>query len=187
MSQDHAPPADPASVDPTATPPDSPPDPPAAVETRADQRAPVTEAIRDRKRARSAEQQLQDLTARFGALQQQLDDSQQTITALERRQKIDALLADSDAIDLDAARLLTEVAVSQMDEPDLALAIEDLQQAKPYLFRHRPPAGTPFTATAMGPRLAEPPPHAQAAQHAAATGNRRDLMDYLRLRRNAPA
>ena len=143
---------------------------------------PVTEAIRYRKRAQTAEQQLEALQFRFASLQQQFDESQQTITALERRQKIDTLLADSDAIDFEAARLLTEVAVGQMDEPDLALAVEDLRRDKPYLFRRRASADAP-PASAMGARLDEPPPHHHAAAHAAATGDRRDLLDYLRLRR----
>ena len=141
--------------------------------------------------------QLDELTTRLTDLQRQLEESRQTVTALERRQKIDALLADSDAVDLDAARLLTEVAVGQMDEPDLAAAVEDLQRHKPWLFRSRPPEVSPPErgdsvignggggATAMGARLDDPDPHHHAAAHAAATGNRRDLMDYLRQRRSS--
>lgn len=126
------------------------------------------------------EQELVELRERFAALQSRLDESQQTITALERRQKIDALLAASDAIDPDAARLLTEITVAQMDEPDVAAAVEDLRRHKPYLFRHRQAS----PGSAMSPRLESPAAHEHAADHAAATGDRRDLMDYLRLRRS---
>ena len=173
-----------SGVDREAGEPSTPTDPTDAPESSATtaRQVPVTEAIRYRKRAQSAEQQLQELQSRFATLQQQLDESQQTVTALERRQKIDALLADSDAIDFEAARLLTEVALSQMDEPDLDLAVQDLRRDKPYLFRRRRPA-EPSPALAMGQRLAEPPAHHHAAAQAAATGDRRDLLDYLRLRR----
>lgn len=143
---------------------------------------PVSEAIRYRKRAQTAEQQLTDLRDRFTQMQSQLDSSQETITALERRQKIDALLSDSDAIDLEAARLLTEISVSQMDEPDVSAAVSDLRRQKPYLFRHRSaPADS-----AMSPRIETPghPTTHDAAERAAATGDRRDLLDYLRLRRS---
>lgn len=147
--------------------------------TDADKLVPVSEAIRYRKRAQTAEQQLGELRDRFTQLQTQLDSSQDTITSLERRQKIDALLTDSDAIDLEAARLLTEISVSQMDEPDVSTAVSDLRRQKPYLFRHRPRPSD----SAMAPRVELPAAQDVAAQRAAATGDRRDLLDYLRLRR----
>jgi len=168
------------------TPPSQERDPEAAATNAsedADKLVPVSEAIRYRKRAQTAEQQLGELRDRFTQLQTQLDSSQDTITSLERRQKIDALLTDSDAIDLEAARLLTEISVSQMDEPDVSTAVSDLRRQKPYLFRHRPRP----TDSAMAPRVAPgavlPAAQDAAAERAAATGDRRDLLDYLRLRR----
>jgi hypothetical protein len=140
---------------------------------------PVSEAIRYRKRAQSAEQELGEARQQVAALQRQIDESRQTVTALERRQKIDALLTDSDAIDLEAARLLTEISVSQMDEPDVAAAVGELRRQKPYLFRHRPGPND----SAMGQRLEPAAPEALAAERAVTTGDRRDLMDYLRLKR----
>ncbi|MEO0514586.1 MAG: hypothetical protein AAF086_04745 [Planctomycetota bacterium] len=147
-----------------------------------DKLVPVSEAIRYRKRAQTAEQQLNELRDRFTQLQTQLDSSQDTITSLERRQKIDALLTDSDAIDLEAARLLTEISVSQMDEPDVSTAVNDLRRQKPYLFRHRPRVNDSVMAPRVTPG-AVLPAEQDAAQRAAATGDRRDLLDYLRLRR----
>lgn len=152
--------------------------PPVEPET-SDKLVPVGEAIRYRKRAQTAEQQLGELHDRFAQLQSQLDESQQTITSLERRQKIDALLTDSDAIDLEAARLLTEISVSQMDEPDVSAAVDDLRRQKPYLFRQRRNGHD----SAMSPRVDPPSTQTLAAERAAATGDRRDLLDYLRLRR----
>ncbi|MEO1235565.1 MAG: hypothetical protein AAFX76_02125 [Planctomycetota bacterium] len=162
-------PPPPTDADPSQTTDDATPE----------KRVPVTEAIRYRKRAQSAEQQLGELHDRFGQLQRQLDESRQTIVALERRQKIDALLTDSDAIDLEAARLLTEVSVSQMDEPDVDAAVSELRRQKPYLFRRR----SPRSGSAMAPRVETPAEEELAAERAAASGDRRDLLDYLRLRR----
>ncbi|MEX0745373.1 MAG: hypothetical protein WD118_07195 [Phycisphaeraceae bacterium] len=148
---------------------------------REDKQVPVSEAIRYRKRAQVAEQQLGDVQTQMQAMQAKLDQAQQTVTHLERRQRIDALLAESEAIDLDAARLLTERAVQEMDEPDVQAAVADLRRHKPYLFRKRISEGN----GAMAPRLSDDAmPEAEDMAHRAATsGDRRDLLRYLRLRR----
>jgi len=141
---------------------------------------PVSEAIGYRKRAQAAEQQVGQMREQLEGVQSQLDEAKQTINSLERRQKIDELLAESEAIDVDAARLLTEHAVMQMDEPDLAAAVEDLKRHKPYLFRRRASGGASVMAARVEDRSDG---FEQAAEQAVATGNRKDLLRYLRLRR----
>lgn len=166
---------DPTEPDPTLAPAEAESD-------NTDKRVPVTEAIRYRKRAQAAEQQLQEIQQQMQQHQHQLETARKTIDRLERRERIDALLNDSDAVDLGVARLLTEQAVEQMDEPDVELAIRDLRRHKPYLFHRRT---TP--SPAMAPRLNEDGqfPVDHAAERAADSGSRRDLLDYLRLRRRA--
>lgn len=153
-----------------------------AIATESDKLVPVTEAIRQRKRAQAAEQQVGELQNKLKDAQDELGKTQRTIAQLERRQKIDALLADADAVDFEVARLLTEAAVEVMEEPDVATAIEELRRGKPYLFRHRaaPSAGA-MPARARGHDSSTT---MEAAQVAAASGDRRDLLRYLRLRRN---
>jgi len=117
-------------------------------------------------------------------LQRELDASRQTIDHLERRQRIDALLAASDPVDLEAARLLTEAAVAQMSEPDVAAAVDDLKRHKPFLFRPHPRPRPGNDTAVMSPAVdEEDDTTARAAAEAAATGDRRDLLRYLRLRR----
>jgi hypothetical protein len=138
-------------------------------------------------------QRVASLQSELAQLQQQLHDARQTAQKLERSRKIDALLAESDAVDLGVARLLTEAAVVDMDEPDLKLIIADLRRSKPFLFRQRSnasntnhPSDTPPAprAVAQGLRITPPPLQTQqAAQQALATGSRRDVLRYLRLRR----
>ncbi len=142
---------------------------------------PVSEAIRYRKRAQTAEQQLEQLNTELGDLRTKLTEADQVITALERRQQVDALLMEADTVDLEAARLLTEQAVLMMDEPDVTMAVKDLKRHKPYLFRRRTEAGS----SAMAPTIETPghDPAELAAQDAARTGDRRDLLRYLRVRR----
>ena len=146
-----------------------------------DKLVPVAEAIRYRKRAQVAEQQLADVQARLTESQQRFTEAEQTISAMERRQRIDELLADADAIDLEAARLLTEVAVESMADPDIAEAVDDLRRHKPYLFREK---GSDPGGLALAPRIEGiDDPLAQAAEQAQHSGDRRDLLRYLRLRR----
>lgn len=162
-------PAQAPSESPTQAPPDQ------------DKLVPVTEAIRYRKRAQSAEQQLTEMQAQLDETQQRYEQAEQMIDAMERRQRIDALLAEADAVDIDAARLLTEAAVRSMDEPDVAEAVNDLRRHKPFLFH---PDSTSANGLALAPQIeGQDDPLAQAAERAQHSGDRRDLLRYLRLRR----
>ena len=120
------------------------------------------------------------MDAELARLRGELEEARKTVTHLERRQAMDALLADAEAVDLEAARLLTEAAVAAMTEPDVKLAVEDLRRTKPYLFARRSGA----RGSAMGARVRESGEDAEAAAERAATsGDRRDLLRYLRLKR----
>jgi len=143
---------------------------------------PVSEAIRYRRRAQSAEQELGEFKERLENTRVELDQAEQTISCLERRQKIDALLADAEAVDLDVARLLTEAAVEIMDEADVQLAIDDLRRHKPYLFKSR---GSDVVSMPARMRDRGDYQAGEAAERAAVTGDRQDLLRYLRLRRRA--
>jgi predicted nucleic acid-binding Zn-ribbon protein len=157
------------------TQPDTPPTP-----DDTPQLVPVAESIRYRRRAQAAEQQLVDLQQAMTDMEQQLQDANQTITSLERRQRIDAMLLEADAIDIEAARLLTEAAVAEMPDRDVSEAIEDLRQHKPYLFAQHTPAALTMPAQ---PHEETATPLNRAASQAKSTGHRQDLLAYLRLRR----
>lgn len=145
---------------------------------------PFHEARRYRKRAQTAEKSLEDTRVELEKAKQALAEREQTIASLERREQIDALLRESDAIDLEAARLLTELAVQRMSEPDAAAAVADLRRSKPYLFRSAARGGA---SGALAPRQGEGASVKRDADHAASaaqqSGHRSDLLRYLRLRR----
>lgn len=149
---------------------------------------PVTESIRYRRRAQAAEQQLAELRTKFDDARQELDETRRQLDDTERRRRIDQLLVASDAIDLDAARLLTEAAVETMDDADVDAAVAELRRTKPYLF-----AGSSGTSAAGGgtmsprPRGGDRSQVETAAEAAASSGNRRDLLRYLRMRRQRTA
>jgi alanyl-tRNA synthetase len=142
---------------------------------------PVNEAIRYRKRAQQAERQADDMQQQMQSLQSKLDEAEQTIQHLERRQKIDATLAEAEPIDTEAVRLLTEQAIQQMDEPDVQTAVEELRHGRPYLFRQHTTGGTSSMAARFNDETGRESEH--AAEQAAMSGDRRDLLRYLRLRR----
>jgi signal recognition particle GTPase len=141
---------------------------------------PVSEAIRYRRRAQTAEQCLAELKGQLQDTNVELEQSRSLIDKLERRQQIDEVLSESDAVDLEVTRLLTEAAVEMMEDPDIREVVEDLRRHKPYLFRKQSVKATVMGAHPRGPGRSEVN---QAAEQAAATGNRRDLLRYLRLRR----
>lgn len=147
---------------------------------------PVTEAKKYRKRAQSAEQSLRDVEEQLNEKDKRVEELEQTITELERKQRIDALLIESEAIDLEAARLLTEVAVRQMDEPDVVSAVAELKRTRPFLFRavyqSRANGSGAMSARTESNRRAVTDAD-QAAAEATETGQRNDLLRYLRLRR----
>jgi len=118
-------------------------------------------------------------------LQQRVEDLQAEVAQLQLARALDERLFESDAIDLDTARLLANQALDAMPEPDVDEAIDDLRRRKPWLFARRSrPAGaqSPHATDAASPHV-----HTltDAAERAGATGRRTDLLKYLRLRRAA--
>lgn len=144
---------------------------------------PVSESIRYRKRAQAAEQQVQSLQGELDQIRQSLNETQAQLATAERRQRIDQLLIESEAIDLEAARLLTEAAVAQMDEADVAEVVAELRDRKPYLFRSHQGRST---TGSMGsrPNNGATDTREEAAAVAADSGDRADLIRYLRMRRH---
>ncbi len=147
-----------------------------------EKQVPVSEAIRYRRRAQQAERELQDARGKLAGLEADLKESRELIDSLERRQKAAALLAEAEAVDMEAAMLLTEAAVAQMDQPDVAAAVGELRRRRPYLFRRRGNG-----AGAMSARVGDTQDEAldSLAAEASASGDRRDLLRYLRTKRGA--
>ena len=144
-----------------------------------DKSVPVAEAIKYRKRAQQAEQQVGDLQAQLDANQAALDDAQQQLRAMQRQSLIDQQLAQQDAIDLEAARLLIEQA--DVDDDALPDAVQQLRDTRPHLFRTRPVQDHRAMPAHESPDSEDDSLH--AATRAARTGNPKDLLQYLRLRR----
>lgn len=116
--------------------------------------------------------------ARVAELEAALGKAREALDHAERRHAIDLELLRAGVVDMDVARLMTELAVAGMDKADVAHAVADLRRRKPFLFRRVPQPGL------MGPLMdAGGGERESLAREAAETGDRRTLLKYLRARR----
>ena len=163
---------------------------------------PVAEAIKYRRRAQQAESQLQQIEQKLEELQSQTqrhsddlaaaeaqrDEAQTQLTIAENRLATERLLSSAGVIDLETASVLLSKRIDLAEELDpnaLGRATEQLLLDKPFLRASADAGLPPKTASARPPR-ATPAAHlAQAAERAARSGSRRDVAEYLRLRRQA--
>lgn len=145
----------------------------------------VTEEQRWRKRALEAEAQVEELKRALAGALGDLEAAREALDASERKRQIECCLAEAGAVDVAAARLLTEAAVEGMEEPDVALAIGDLKRTRGWLFRRDGAGMTGGGSSVMSGRPAERWGAAMedAAEEAAVTGDRGALLRYLRLKR----
>jgi len=132
-----------------------------------------------RKRALSAERKAAELEARVSELEKELAESRAAMASAARGAEIDRLLVGAGAIDLEAARLLVEAAMSA-GGVDAAEAVATLRRRKAFLFT---PAGSGSgaMAAAAGERGALP----DLADAARTSGDRGLLLRYLKARRGS--
>jgi len=146
---------------------------------------PVAESIRYRKRAQTAEKKLESLTKQLAQAKAQTTKLSEQLSDIQTEQKLMRKLAASGAVDLETAVLIAKARMQEQDQADLDGVIEQLKEQKQYLF-----GGTGGTMAAKKTAAAkERMPNSQtilerAAKKAATTGNRADLQEYLKLRRN---
>lgn len=111
-------------------------------------------------------------------LREDLALAQSQLATAQHERELAVQLTRAGVVDLDAALKLA-------GQGDNALAIvEQLKTDKPYLFAGQSKAGPGITA-GVRPLRGEPSlaKLRQASQQASASGNRRDLYEYLKLRR----
>ena len=122
--------------------------------------------------------QLAEANQRIAQMSRELDN-------LQTEQKLTHKLAAAGVIDLETAVLVAKARTNGKDPAQIDACIAQLRKEKAYLFgppadatASRRTAGVKDRTTACGTALE------QAAQKAAQTGSRADLLQYLRLRRN---
>ena len=144
---------------------------------------PVTEAIRYRKRAQSAEQKaaalrqkLQASEQKSGQLAMQLDDARVDNELASR-------LVAAGARDLETAVLLAKARLERTED-EVDSVVEQLRKEKTYLFKDVEPIG--IASKTAGVRQKVPGGQSvldRAAKRAASSGGRADMAEYMRVRR----
>jgi TolA-binding protein len=161
---------------------------------------PVQESIKYRRRAQQAESRITELEQQLHDMQSQLDASSDELAQAEAQRDEGASqqaelsnrlaatqsLASAGVVDMETAMLLLAQRIDLAGDHDsgaMLHAVEDLLLDKPFL-REVPaaslPAATATPAALAGAHLGQ---LADAAEQAIATGDRRDVAEYLRLRR----
>jgi hypothetical protein len=149
---------------------------------------PVAESIRYRKRAQSAEKKVENLTEQLAQAKSQVTKISERLSDIEAEQKLTRKLAAAGSVDLETAVLLARARMEGQTDADLDGVVEQLKKEKQYLF-----GGPAATVTAKKTAGARESAYGgtnnqtvleRAAKKAATTGNRADLQEYLKLRRN---
>ncbi|MFZ2148710.1 MAG: hypothetical protein WAV28_15955 [Sedimentisphaerales bacterium] len=146
---------------------------------------PVTESIRYRKRAQSAEKKVEALMEQLAEAKLQVKSMSEQLSDIQAEQKLTRKLAAAGTVDMETAVLLAKAKMEGQMEADLDSVIEQLKNEKQYLFGHVSGAVTVKKTAGAKERMTNNQTVLErAAKKAATTGNRTDLQEYLKLRRN---
>ena len=148
---------------------------------------PVTESIRYRKRAQSAEKQAQELLEQLNQTKSHAEELENQLSDIKTEQKLTSKLASAGVVDLEAAVLIAKSRMTGSNGGDIESIVEKLKKEKQYLFSRKDDSAVTAakrTTPAKDRVVNNPSVLERAAKRAASTGNRVDLQEYLKLRRN---
>lgn len=148
---------------------------------------PVSESIKYRKRAQSAEKELAQLNEKLEQAMAENKNLNARLGNIEFEQKLTGHLKDAGIVDLETAVLLVEKRIEGKDENEITQIIDQLKEQKPFLFEQPQPSQVSrFSAKSAGVK----PHNATGREHierqgrqAARSGSRADMMKYLSARR----
>ena len=146
---------------------------------------PVAESIRYRKRAQSAEKQVEALAQALAEAKSEASKMAEQLSSIQIEQELTHRLAAAGAVDLEAAVLIAKAKMEGQTQADLDGVIGQLKKEKQYLFIGSSGAVTAKKTAGAKDRIQNSQTILErAAKKAATTGNRTDLQEYLKLRRN---
>jgi len=147
---------------------------------------PVSEPIRYRRRAQSAEKKNEQLMEELSRAREEASLATEQLQKLKLERALMQKLSAAGAVDLETAVLVARSRLEGDSPADVDSVIEQLSSEKRYLFGD--PTGQPVqqrrTSPAKERRGNREASLEQAAKRAATTGDRTDLQEYLRLRRD---
>jgi hypothetical protein len=146
---------------------------------------PVSESIRYRKRAQSAERKAAMLEEQVAKAKSQNEQLCEKVGRIELENGLVTKLISAGVSDLEAAVSIAKARIEGRDDADVDEVVEQLRREKQYLFNdaglHLSPSKTSGVKqkNSGGQSIIE-----RAAQRAAKSGHRGDLLEYLKLRRS---
>lgn len=146
---------------------------------------PVSESIRHRKRAQRAEKKIEALAEQLAEAKAEAKKMAEQLSSIQVEQNLVSELAAAGTVDLETAVLIAKARMEGESEVDIDSIIRQLKKEKQYLFASASRTVT-ATKTAGAKERMEGSQTVleRAAKKAATTGNRTDLQEYLKLRRN---
>ena len=146
---------------------------------------PVTESIRYRKRAQSAEKKTQELAEQLADAHERITRMSDDLAALELDRTLARKLTAAGVADLEAAALIAKARLADSADADLDACVERLKTEKGYLFNDSAPGVTSRKTAGARQRVSSRQTALErAARQAARTQKPVDVQAYLRLRRN---
>ena len=146
---------------------------------------PVAESIRYRKRAQSAEKKLETLAEQLMEAKSQAAKTAEQLKSIQLEQKLIRKLAAAGTVDLETAVLIAKARMEGGTEADLDDCVKQLKKEKQYLFVGTGASATAKKTAGAKDRITDNQTILErAAKRVATTGNRADLQEYLKLRRN---
>ena len=148
-------------------------------------RVPISESIRHRKRAQRAEKKIDALAEQLAEAKAEVKKTAEQLSSIQVEQKLVCELTAAGTVDIETAVLIAKARMEGETEADIDSVIRQLKKEKQYLF-----ASASRTVTAKKTAGAKERMEGsqtvleRAAKKAATTGNRTDLQEYLKLRRN---
>ncbi len=132
------------------------------------------------------QRQLQSRSDELGTAEAQRDEARQQLIVADNRLAVERMLTQAGVVDVEAAALLLSRRLDLAEELDteaITRGVEKLLLDKPFL--RSSPAATlpPRSASAKSAGAGLSAKLAQTAERAARSGDRRDVAEYLRLRR----
>lgn len=147
---------------------------------------PVSESIRYRKRAQTAEQKLAEIDGQLRESSEQNKRLASEIDAMRAEKKLSTKLISMGVSDLETALLVARERMASSDgEVDIDSTVEAIKKEKGHLFGRSdhlaiPGRTLPVRDKTAGSRSVLD----KAAREAAGSGSRRDVQEYMRVRRN---
>ena len=148
---------------------------------------PVSESIRYRKRAQSAEKANEELRDELSQLKAKAGDVQTELQAIRIEQSLAKRLISEDVIDLEGAILLAKSKCDDSEDKDIDAVVAELKQDKQYLFANgdrNNSLNVKMTSGAKDNISTKQSFLERTARRAATSGSRIDLQEYLKVRRN---